>query len=325
MPPSPTDTAATIAARLLGAAVDAIEVRRGGGNNRVFRVVSGGHAYALKEYPSSANDPRDRLGHEFGGLTFMRAHGIAAVPKALGADRRAGYALYEWVEGTPVATHTRADLARAAAFLAELDAASRTPEAHALPAAAEAVFVPAELDAQIAARFARFDAIAGAEPLLAELLAEIRSLWRPRSSAEPAVERRTLSPSDFGFHNALRRPGGELIFLDFEYFGWDDPVKLVCDTIWHPGTALDADDGAAFAQLMRPVYGDDPGYEARFARDLPRYGLRWALIVLNEFLPAAWERRRAAGRPDDWAVAKAEQAAKSRALLERVRALADRS
>ena len=36
---------------------------------------------------------------------------------------------------------------------------------------------------------------------------------------------RTLSPSDFGFHNALRTPAGTMVFLDFEYFGWDDPAK----------------------------------------------------------------------------------------------------
>jgi hypothetical protein len=30
----------------------------------------------------------------------------------------------------------------------------------------------------------------------------------------PRTER-TLSPSDYGFHNALRRPDGTLVFLDF--------------------------------------------------------------------------------------------------------------
>ena len=46
---------------------------------------------------------------------------------------------------------------------------------------------------------------------------------------------RVLSPSDFGFHNALRRPDGTIVFVDFEYFGWDDPAKMMADAMLHPG------------------------------------------------------------------------------------------
>ena len=52
--------------------------------------------------------------------------------------------------------------------------------------------------------------------------------------AELPVEQRTLSPSDFGFHNALRRPDGRVVFLDLEYFGWDDPAKMISDFLLHP-------------------------------------------------------------------------------------------
>src|SRR6202040_3710161 len=51
-------------------------------------------------------------------------------------------------------------------------------------------------------------------------------------------EKRSLVPSDFGFHNSLRRMDGTLAFVDFEYFGWDDPVKLTADILLHPGMSL---------------------------------------------------------------------------------------
>ena len=57
-------------------------------------------------------------------------------------------------------------------------------------------------------------------------------------SNEIPTNARTLSPSDFGFHNTLRRPDGELAFLDFEYFGWDDPAKTITDFLLHPGMQL---------------------------------------------------------------------------------------
>jgi hypothetical protein len=323
MPPSAADPAG-VAAGLLGRPVDAVEGRRGGGNNRVFRVRAEGRSYALKGYPSTVDDPRDRLGHEFGGLTFLRRGGVTAVPQPLAADPAAGYALYEWIEGTPVGAHDATDIERAVAFLAQLEGLAGDPAAAALPAAAEAVFRPADLDAQIARRLERLAALPGDEPALRRLVPEIRTLWQTLDVPDEApVPRRTLSPSDFGFHNALRRPDGDLVFLDFEYFGWDDPVKLVCDVWWHPGMALGAADRELFVRLVRPVYAADRAWDARFERDLPRYGLRWALIVLNEFVPGVWERRRAAGAALDWTAAKAAQAAKAEALVERVRALAD--
>ena len=48
---------------------------------------------------------------------------------------------------------------------------------------------------------------------------------------------RCLSPSDFGFHNALAQ-GETVRFIDFEYAGWDDPAKTVCDFFHHPGVPV---------------------------------------------------------------------------------------
>ena len=42
-----------------------------------------------------------------------------------------------------------------------------------------------------------------------------------------------LSPSDFGFHNIVKKKQ-KLYFFDFEYSGVDDPVKLICDYICQP-------------------------------------------------------------------------------------------
>jgi thiamine kinase-like enzyme len=44
-----------------------------------------------------------------------------------------------------------------------------------------------------------------------------------------------LSPSDFGMHNAIFDCTGHFTFIDFEYFGWDDPAKLVADFLHHAG------------------------------------------------------------------------------------------
>lgn len=44
------------------------------------------------------------------------------------------------------------------------------------------------------------------------------------------ADERCISPSDFGFHNAIRMNKG-VKFIDFEFAGWDDPAKLCIDFV----------------------------------------------------------------------------------------------
>ncbi|MFP6749711.1 MAG: hypothetical protein VCD66_19215 [Alphaproteobacteria bacterium] len=130
--------------------------------------------------------------------------------------------------------------------------------------------------------------------------------------------RLTLSPSDFGFHNAIRRSDGRLEFIEFEYFGWDDPVKLVADFLLHPGMGLDGELRRRFRCGAAAVFGGDHGFDARLRALFPLYALRWCLIVLNEFLPERWLRRDYAGAHRDREFALTTQLAKARAMLARL-------
>lgn len=50
-----------------------------------------------------------------------------------------------------------------------------------------------------------------------------------------SVDKR-LSSVDFGPHNMIFGKD-QVNFIDFEYFGWDDPVKIVPNLIFHEGSA----------------------------------------------------------------------------------------
>lgn len=47
-----------------------------------------------------------------------------------------------------------------------------------------------------------------------------------------------VSPSDFGFHNAIRGRSA-VYFIDFEFAGWDDPAKTIIDFILQPKCPVD--------------------------------------------------------------------------------------
>lgn len=314
-----TSDPSAIAARLAVRTVRACEPVRRGGNARVYRVETENGTFALKGYP---DDGRSRAEREWAALTFLASLGVDNVPRALA--RECDWTLLSWIDGTAVGERRSADLDAMLEFAGRLDAMMAEPSAAALPIAAEAVFAPADLRDQVERRFARLLPVAEDEPALASFLRELRAAWESLpTEAPPLGVRWTLSPSDFGTHNAVRRHDGTLAFLDFEYFGRDDAVKLTADVLWHPAMQLEAGERARFVAGARALYGDDPTFEARLRRDLPAYGVRWALIVLNEFLRADWERRVAAGRADDRGAVRTRQLALARALLERVHTFAD--
>jgi hypothetical protein len=323
------DDVLAIAARLSGERVIGAAHCGGGGNNRVYRVQTPHATFALKSYGSAELDDRDRLAHEFDGLRFLKASGVGkAVPEALAVDRGSRCALYEWIEGAVPASHGPADVAAALEVLAALHRARTAEGASQLPPATEAVLHLSDLMDQIESRLARLAALTPADPELTDFIAdEVRPEFRRRTAglsdrnvdAELAREQQTISPSDFGFHNALRRADGSLGFIDFEYFGWDDPVKLTADFLWHPAMRLSEPERRQFLAGVTGLYGGDADFLPRLAVCFPLYGIRWSLIILNEYLPKLWGRRTFSGKGGDWAAAKREQLLKARAKLAAVR------
>lgn len=317
---------------LLGNGVADLSRVPGGGNNRLFQVnTANGDHFALKSYLSDRADPRDRLGAEFEGIRFLRQHGIRQVPRPIACDRDAGSALYEWVEGEPIGDIGATELYQATAFLAELHGLAGIEAARELPLASEACLSGMELVRQIEHRASRLRAVdhMGLRRFLAEPYAELHDRHIDAAVdgfaateldfyGDLAFERQTLSPSDFGFHNALRRKDGTLVFLDFEYFGRDDPVKLTADFLLHPAMSLSREQKRDFYREMREVYGGDPQFGLRFRLLYPLFGLRWALILLNTFVPERWRRQAFADGSKALEEMQERQLGKARAMLDHI-------
>jgi hypothetical protein len=318
------------AADLAGADVRRMEQLGGGRNSRVFRVDTADGTYALKFYPAQAAEGQNRLLVETAALRWMEKHGFSMVPRVIATDRDRDAVLLSWADGDLVRDGvTRSDIDQACDFLRQLHVLRQTPAVAQNCLAAEACLSAAEIERQLRSRLDLLRSLD--DPLLAEFLHVhvepelVRRLTHARNSVTAAGTSfeadlpqadRSQVPSDFGFHNALRRADGRLTFIDFEYFGWDDPAKLAADILLHPGTPID---GAARAMLhagLLSVYDDEPGFAARLDALLPLFGLRWSLILLNEFRPDRWERRVTAGATESWAAAKQRQLEASRRMLQ---------
>ncbi len=306
-----------------------------GGNSSVYRTqLPDGTLLAAKHYPPLEAGRPDRLQAELGGLEFLATQGVACVPRLQAWSERERIALFNWIEGSPPSTIGEQEIDAAGDFLARLHALRLSASARQLPLACEAVLSGSELERQLAMRMERLLQLEDEpklkafisrefQPAMERLLAHAQRQYREQGllfREELAPEHRTLSPADFGFHNAIQQSSGRLTFVDFEYFGWDDPVKLVADFLWHPAMSLDEQIKRAFVEKMRAIYHHDAAFEDRLKALYPLYGLRWCMILLNEFLPQGQARRaHASGTGEDgWTEIKQRQLKRARHLLDEI-------
>ncbi len=325
-----TDTLIADAAVLAGGDILALEPVARGGNNRLFRLrTADGNAYALKTYLPALAGERDRLGAECASLAFLQDAGERRIPRFLNAAPEKNLALFDWVSGDEVSEISEADIDETVSFSASLKQVAARAAARALPLAAEACLSADELIRQVKRRYERLSEVSADHGELEQYLqSDFKPVFDDRTASAEAVYEAlgwsmsditpwtllTLSPSDFGFHNALRQREG-LVFLDFEYFGWDDPVKLVADFLLHPGMSLSDRQRRRFIDGTEAVFEDDPDFRMRLCQLYPLYALRWAMIVLNEFLPEKWRRREFAGHDVERESAQRRQLEKAKRFL----------
>jgi len=326
-------------ARLLNRDVTGIERIGGGANSQVYKVEAERQRFALKVYFRHPEDKRDRLATEHGSFSYLWANGFREIPEPLAADAERGWAVYQFIEGEKISSgHAgEKEALEAADFLGRLRELSRKDESRKLGVASEACFSVAAMLENLDQRFNRLrtaaEAAASYQSLNDFLVSEFTPLlerviqWSgARLQAADTLfaqeldrTQRTLSPSDFGFHNALRQPNGRIIFLDFEYFGWDDPAKMISDFLLHPAMSLSLELKKKFVSAVMRRFADSPGLGARLESVYPLFGLKWCLIMLNEFLPAELLRRRfAATAGVDRSVVQTRQLAKARTMLNRI-------
>jgi hypothetical protein len=312
-----------------------LEAIVGGGNNRVFRVASAGDPVVLKAYFRDAADPRDRLRADYAFSEFAWSTGARALPQPLASDHEAGMAAYELVPGSKLASGevTAAHVREAAMFFRAVNEHRGDPRAATLPEASEACFsIAGHLDC-VERRVGRLAGIDAESPLGREAATIVDCRIRPewlrvsaavREAAGLAVDEalatgdRCLSPSDFGFHNAILAPDDRLRFLDFEYAGWDDPAKTACDFFCQPAVPVPREHLKAFVGSLAGLWSDPAGFHCRVDLLLPVYELKWCCIMLNEFLPAADSRRTFAGAVADRESRRTAQLAKVAAALDRI-------
>lgn len=280
-----------------------------GGNNQVDAIEVDGRHMVAKRYYRGPGNARDRLDSEWRFLVYCQRLGVDCVPRPLARDEAAGLALYEHIDGKKPAPGEigRNEVAAAAAFFLALNSKQRAAATE-LPTAAEACFSIGDHLALVDRRIARLGEIEGASAVdsrAAALAGELALRWkRIRATAasqsqdlgwaldaELSWEDRCISPSDFGFHNAIVRPSGAMCFVDFEYAGWDDPAKMAADFFCQPAIPVSADLRDGFLETTMAFAENRIRLRDRARVLFPVLGIKWCCIMLNDFVPEFARRR----------------------------------
>jgi hypothetical protein len=307
----------------------------GGKNNRVFRVESEKSDYLLKAYFQHSNDQRDRLGAEYSFSMFAWENGVRCLAQPLACDTKNHLGVYAFVPGRqPLESDvTDTSVQQALSFFRDVNSHKESAGAMALSMASEACFSLEEHLRCVSNRVEYLKLIeehaaidheatlfvrGQLKPAWAGLVASITKHVSEFQSAREATlcaRDRCLSPSDFGFHNAIMQPDGEMCFIDFEYAGWDDPAKTVCDFFCQQAVPVPMTQFQTFAMSVVEGLAEPQRHLDRITLLLPVYKIKWCCILLNEFMPVGHARRRFAHPDRDRGERKLAQLAKAQKLL----------
>jgi hypothetical protein len=276
----------------------------GGKNNQVYRIdVEAGAPLVIKRYFSDPRDGRDRLATEWDFLQRAWQNGVRAIPQPLLRDA----ALYTFVPGRKLAP-AELDTVHVDAAADFIVAINTHVDTALIPPASEACFSIADHLNIVERRLSRLATLDPQASRAAEAASFSSATLRPAWDAvKSKIARETralrldmnkplasteccLSPSDFGFHNALAADG-RLVFLDFEYAGRDDPAKLVVDFFCQPAIPVPLQHLDRFTARLSEGLRFDPAASTRCALLLDVCRIKWVCIVLNDFLPVGAARR----------------------------------
>jgi hypothetical protein len=241
----------------LGADKSSVRAMGGGLNNDVFfcREKNGPSAWVIKHLPLSDSKDFDRFKAEVEFLKFVEVACPKRAPRLVCFNEDERYMVLEHIDGqrfSEGSAVSKKDIIEACMFFQELnsdrDLANKMVSMRAadgfkcLSEHMENVrarrenmgtgHLPNEVQLRLGDVLARISRAVGEEYEFVER--EVKS-----GNCEDDIDEDLLrlSPSDFGFHNSLRTKLG-IVFLDFEFAGWDDPTKTLIDFELQPRASI---------------------------------------------------------------------------------------
>jgi len=286
--------------------VNEIKQVKNGRNSKVFIAISGDKKYIIKKYHHHVNDLRNRLDNEFRFLIYLNEYRIDKVAKPIDCDDQNHLGLYSYIEGKIPDSLNQNIVNQATNFIFKINEFRDTKLAKNLSNASESCFSIISHINCVENRINNLKNIISDGSLMRDFssfvnfnlnnsLEKIKNNFSIRFTNKEIQQKildihKIISPSDFGFHNTLLN-NNNLYFLDFEYAGWDDPAKLICDFTCHPEIPVNEKLSKSFSDSITSWLKTPEDINEKSKALLPLYRLKWCCIILNEFTLVGRDRR----------------------------------
>ena len=272
--------------------------------------------WVVKKYHRNINDPRNRLKNEFSFLFFLKNNDFHQVAEPIAYESNNNLGLFSYLPGVLPELINSNLVNQACEFIRKINTFKDQTLANNISEASEACFsiishlncVKKRVDhlKQICLgnNTLKKDVLAFVQSSLVKSLHKIsndiiKSYSNDSLSETLPFELKIISPSDFGFQNTLKE-GKTLYFLDFEYAGWDDPAKLICDFGCYPEIPIRDEHLQLFKNSFLSWLENSEKAIRRSEILMPLYRLKWCCIMLNVFTSTGRDRRNHAGEIVDY-------------------------
>lgn len=283
---------------------------KNGRNSKVWKISNPKGHWILKQYYQHDADKRDRLRAEASFLELLRNIGVDTVSNVLGMNKIFNIALYSFLPGGKPTIISSNHIRQAAKFINDINQLRYLPDSNNISPASDACFCLLDHFNLVDNRISSLTSIKPISKLETEVFSFVNKQLKPaweklkkqllsqfgssQLKKKLSFNERILSPSDFGFHNTLEYKNN-LFFVDFEYAGWDDPAKLICDFICQPEVPVPEYQCNYFIENIQNYLPRLSGIKSRVDYLLPLHRIKWCCILLNEFKVEDRKRRLYAG------------------------------
>lgn len=276
-----------------------LQIIKSGRNNKVFKANINNENFLIKFYPNEGIDNKFRLLREINFLKHLEKISISSTPKVLFFSEQQNLGIFEYISGTKFkeCNLNRERVIECANFFNNINSNSLRLKNDLLEAS-ESFIDPYLFIKDIDNRIKKLLEFSEGDKNFQSFFNHLNASWKKIKKniksykfLEHSKNNLCVSPSDFGFHNCIVNKNDELIFIDFEYSGVDDPVKFICDFFSQPDIPVPLEYLDEFSNIALKYSNQKDFLIERAKILLPIFQIKWCCIIMNLFIPEVQERR----------------------------------
>tara|TARA_B100001250_G_C19740414_1_gene762794 strand:+ start:258 stop:1235 length:978 start_codon:yes stop_codon:yes gene_type:complete len=265
-------------------------------NSNVWKIEGKDFCYALKLYKID-NKNNNRYNREVSFISHLNKYKLNCVPKLIEKDKLNNWVLYDWIKGDKIKSIDQNSIHKIINFIVDLKGIAKETRPEYIPNASDYCLSGNDFKKNIDTRLNLMEKRSKEninvkefyDQVIVKDINDYRENFQKEllsKSINDFISRcgKTLSQSDMGIHNIIKKPDGMFCFIDFEHSGWDSVIKTIADLILQPENILNRELSQILINESCHYFNLDNYKSDNWKIILETQRIKWALIMLNPIL-----------------------------------------